>query len=146
MGKPIIIYLFACLFFIIVAFISFDIYQYREQNLGDVMDIDRVVKVHYREFNKDSNRKSLLIDDKETINQLANFFKQYQVKSSKQEGWISENIKGQIDFLFEYKDGSSKPYTFDGDIIASYSIYKVVNDAVDYEWIREMIEQPSLVE
>lgn len=97
-----------------------------------------MLKFIYLEFSRNPNRNRIIIEDTETINQLADFLKQYQVKPSKQDGWISKNLNEQIDFLFEYKDGSTKPYTFDGDVIASYSIYMVVNDSIDYEWMEKL--------
>ncbi len=129
-------------------FIIFHFYQFREQNLGDVLDINNVEKVYFFENpkeNSDFNTHiieviSHTIEDEETINKLAEFFKQYQIKASKQEGWVSENASEQFHFSFVYNDGDSAPYIFDRNIVVSSNIYKVVNDPIDYKWLYELMQ------
>jgi hypothetical protein len=129
--------LIAALIILIVIF--FIIYKYRAQDLGDVINIEQVERIHLSLDDRKLDGVKLEIPrvSKEQINQLANFLNQYQVKLTNKKGWISDYPSEQFTLRIVYKNGDFEIYTIERDTVASTRIYEVVNAPLDYKWIKE---------
>jgi hypothetical protein len=128
--------LFAALMLLIVIFLT--LYIYRPQDLGDVINIEQVERIHLSNERK-LNGVELEIPkvSQEQINQLTNFLNQYQVKLTNKKGWTSDYPSEQFTLRIVYKNGDFEMYTIERDTVASTRIYKLVNAPLDYNWIKE---------
>lgn len=129
-------YLFVSLLLIIIAVILINSYKYREQNLGELLDIGNVDKVHIITEHKDSFQFELKKVDQESINKLADFLNQYQVKLTNEHGWISKYENERFELFLGYKNGESDRFTIEHDVVVSTRVYRVLNAPLDYKWIQ----------
>ncbi|MBE4909884.1 hypothetical protein IMZ08_17755 [Bacillus luteolus] len=130
-------YLFISLLLIIIAVILIYFYKYREQNLGDLLDIGNVNKVHIITQHKGSFQFELKEVDQEYINKLTDFLNQYQVKLTNVHGWVSKYENERFELFLGYKNGKSDRFTIEHDVVVSTRVYKVLNAPLDYKWIQE---------
>lgn len=123
---------------ILVGIIFFTFYMYREQNLGDVLNIEQVDRVLIVTDNK-KRLKDVEIPkiDQEKKDQLTDFLNQYQVKLTMKEGWFSDYPSEQFKLYLVYKNGELELYTIEREVVATTRIYEVVNAPLDYKWIQE---------
>ncbi|MCM3618415.1 hypothetical protein M3936_12565 [Sutcliffiella horikoshii] len=131
-------YLLVSLLLIIIVVLTFNIYNYREQNLADLLDIRQVEKIYIIAEDKDITEFELISIDEETINQLANFFNQYNVKMTTQDGWISNHGNERFELYLGFANGDIERYTFERDVVVSNRVYEVVDATIDYTWIQEL--------
>ncbi|WP_043931869.1 hypothetical protein [Bacillus sp. EB01] len=117
---------------------SLFLYIYREQNLVDVMDIDRVEKIYIVPQNKFYEEIKPKIADEETMNKLFVYLNQYRVKLTNKHGWSSDHPSEQFTLYLVYEDGNLEIFTFERDVVASTRIYQVVNPPLDYQFIQEL--------
>ncbi|MBD8069558.1 hypothetical protein [Bacillus sp. PS06] len=128
-------YVIVSLFLLIITVISFTFYKYREQSLGDVLNISNVDKFHLIAENTDNIEFELTKIDEETMNKLVRFFNHYQVKLTNKHGWVSTYENERFELYLEYKDGELGRYTIERDVVVSTHVYDVVNAPLDYQWI-----------
>ncbi|WP_449537698.1 hypothetical protein [Ferdinandcohnia sp. Marseille-Q9671] len=129
-------YLYVSLIVItIVTLVAF--YVYREQNLSELFEMDNVEKVYILTEFKDQDEFELINVDQETLNNLADFFKQYQVRLTNKDGWVSDNDK-LFHLYLGYTDRRTEVYTIDPNVVASNRVYKIVNAPLDYNRIKEL--------
>ncbi|WP_077617488.1 hypothetical protein [Bacillus sinesaloumensis] len=131
-------YLYVSIIVLIIGVILITIYKYREQDLGELVNMENVDKVHIITEYKDSYEFEISKVDQETINKLANFLNQYKVKLTNQDGWISNNEDERFELYLGYKNGEIEIYTIERDVVVSNRVYKVVNAPLDYKWIQEL--------
>ncbi|QOR67325.1 hypothetical protein IM538_04075 [Cytobacillus suaedae] len=123
---------------ILVGIIFFTFYMYREQNLGDVLNIEQVERVLI--VTDDKNRPNgveIPKIDQEKKDQLIAFLNQYQVKLSMKEGWFSDYPSEQFNLYLVYKNGEPEVFTIEQEVVATTEIYEIVNAPLDYQWIQE---------
>lgn len=127
--------LIAALILLIVIFFTF--HKYREQNLGDVLNIDQVERILLTTEERELNGVEIPKVDQEQIDQLTNFLNQYQVRLTMKEGWISNYPSEQFTLRLVYKNRDFEICTFERDVVATTRIYEIVNAPLDYKWIKE---------
>ncbi len=130
-------YFFISLSLVIIAVILINSYKYREQNLGELLDIGNVDKVHIITEYKDSYQFELKKADQESISKLADYLNQYQVKLTNEHGWTSKYENERFELLLGYKNGDSERFTIEHDVVVSTRVYRVINAPLDYKWIQE---------
>ncbi|MCC3359248.1 hypothetical protein [Bacillus sp. REN16] len=129
-------YLFASLILLIIGVVLFNFYKYREQSLDELLDMDNVDKIHIITEYKDSYEFEISKVDQEIITKLADFLNQYKVKLTNQDGWISNYENERFELHLGYKNGAYEIYTLERDVVVSNRVYKVVNEPLDYKWIK----------
>ncbi|ALC90625.1 hypothetical protein AM500_13140 [Bacillus sp. FJAT-18017] len=117
---------------------SLFLYIYREQNLVDVMDIDRVEKIYIILQNNGPEEFELIKPDDEIMNKLSAFLKQYRVKLTNKNGWTSDHENEQFTLYLGYEGGNMEIFTVERDVVVSTRIYDVVNPPLDYQFIQEL--------
>ncbi|MFD2444173.1 hypothetical protein ACFSO7_09315 [Bacillus sp. CGMCC 1.16607] len=130
--------LIAALILLFVFF--FTIYKYRAQDLGNVINIDQVERIHLTTEERETNgvvKIEIPRVSQEQINQLANFLNQYQVKLTNKKGWTSDYPSEQFTLRIVYKNGDFEIYTIERDTVVSTRIYELVNAPLDNKWIKE---------
>lgn len=125
--------------------ISFNFYTFREQRLGDVLNISHVDKMYLIAENRDQNEFELIKIDEETINKLERFLNQYQVKVTTKHGWISNDETERFELYFEYNDQEIRRYTIEREIVVSDRAYEVVNAPINYQRIVEFEKELNLI-
>ena len=114
------------------------LYTFREQNLGDVLNINQVERIIIiTDDNKQINGDEMPKIDQEMLDRLADYLNQYQVRATMKKGWISDYPSEKFKFYLAYKNGKNEVYTFERDVVASTRIYKIVNAPLDYIWIQD---------
>lgn len=131
-------YLLVSLLLITIALILFNFYKYREQSLGNLVNIGKVEKVYLIAENKDINEFELAKVDEETINKLANFLNQYTVKLTNKDGYFSNYENERFELYLGFNNGEIERYTFERDVVVSDRVYEVLNASFDYKWIQEL--------
>lgn len=129
--------LIAALILFIVIF--FTLYKYREQDLGNVLNIDQADRILLTTKDRELYGVEIEIPkvNQEQINQLADYLNQYQVRLTMKDGWNSDHPSEQFTLRIVYKNGDYEIYTFERDVVAAKGIYEVVNAPLDYKWIQE---------
>jgi hypothetical protein len=130
-------YLFVSPLLLIIAVIIIYFYQYREQNLGDLLDMGNVDKVQIITGDKKEFEMEMTIVDQDTLNKLADFITQYQVKQTNKKDYISNYENERFELYLGYKNGEIESYIFERDVVVSNGIYEVLNAHLDYQWIQE---------
>lgn len=142
------------LYILIIAvfmYAGFNLYQHREQDLGEVMSVNELEKVHFSTQPPSADIKNIpfdkTIDDEQSIEQLKVFFNQYQVRRINEKG--NDNYS-EIMYVFflEYSDGTITHWEIvngtDSDRIVlnypSYYVYEIENDAINYEVLFELLQ------
>lgn len=126
------------LLLVIIAVIAFFGYKYREQSLADLVRINDVEKFYIVIRDEGPESFELIKADDETINQLRKFLDQYRVKLTAMHGYSSQHPNEKFTLYFQYKDGDSRLYEFEHDLVIWTSIYKVLNPPVDYKEIENL--------
>jgi hypothetical protein len=122
---------------LIIAVIIICFYQYREQNLGDLLDMGNVDKVQIITGDKKEFEMEMTKVDQDTLNKLSDFITQYQVKGTNKKGYISNFENERFELYLGYKNGEIESYIFERDVVVSNGIYEVLNAPLDYKWIQE---------
>ncbi|MCM3575353.1 hypothetical protein M3172_19315 [Mesobacillus subterraneus] len=134
-------YLYGSLLLIFIVVIFFNLYKYREQNLADLVDINRVEKIYIMLGNKrPEGQFELSKADDETIKTLTDFLSQYKVRLTTKGGYSSDHPSEQFELYLGYEDGDLGLFIFERDIVAGGGIHKVLNPPLDYKVI-EKLEQ-----
>ncbi|MEH7225906.1 hypothetical protein V7112_19005 [Bacillus sp. JJ1566] len=130
-------YLFVSLIVLIIGVVFINFYRYREQDLGELLDVGNVDKIHIITEYKDSYEFEISKVDHETIHKLADFLNQYKVKRTNKDGWISNYENERFELILGYKNGEIEIYTLERDVVVSNKVYKIINAPLDYQWIQE---------
>jgi hypothetical protein len=138
------------LIIVVIVFIGYKLYQHRERDLGEVMNVSELMKVHFSTQPPSGDNKDILfnhtIDDEQTIEQLKEFFNQYQVRrtNEKENDNDSEIVYA---FFFEYSDGTINHWTIvngtDSDRIVSGNssyVYEIESNNFNYELLVELLQ------
>jgi hypothetical protein len=129
---------YICFLVLIAAFVIFNVYRYREQNLGELVDINRVDKVYIVREDQIPEEFELIHADDETIKKLSDFLNQYEVKLTNKNGWTSDHQSERFELYLGYNDGGYEKYTFERDVVVTNRVYKVVNPPLDYKVIQKL--------
>lgn len=113
-------------------------YKYRERNLGELVDINRVEELYIVLGDQVPVEFELVKASDETIKKMSDFLGQYQVKRTNKEGWISKHKNERFELFFGYEDGEIERYTFKRDVVVSNGVYKIVNPPLDYNVIERL--------
>ncbi|MCG1023439.1 hypothetical protein [Sutcliffiella horikoshii] len=130
-------YLLISLLLIIIAVIVFNFYKYREQNLGEILDIGQVEKIYLIAEKNEIQEFELISVDEETLHELANFLNQYSVKLTNKDGYISNHENERFELYLGFKNGEIERYTFERNVVVSDRVYEAVDAVFDYKWVQE---------
>ena len=139
------------LIFAIIVYAGFNLYQHREQDLGEVMNVSELEKVHFSIQPPSADIKNIpfdqTIDNEQSIEQLKKFFNQYQVRRINEKG--NDNYSEIVyAFFLEYSDGTITHWeivngTDSVRIVSnypSYYVYEIENGAINYEVLVELLQ------
>jgi hypothetical protein len=119
--------------------------DYREKNLVDLLDFNKIEKIHYKQLPlmDDMAAYNRQLTDDAAIQELISFLSQYKVKKLGDRDFISAYTEEQFQFQLEYKDDRvTLPSLIERDVLLNdMHQYKIINGPVDYEWLEEFLER-----
>ena len=118
--------------------------DYREKNMTVVLDSAHIKKVYFKRLPiKDDMAYNRQITEEASLQELMNFFSQYQVKKVGDRDFVSEYPDEQFQFQLNYEDESTTmPSLIEQNILLHDQYqYEITNGPVDHEWLREFLEE-----
>ncbi|HSJ39144.1 MAG TPA: hypothetical protein VK945_13130 [Planococcus sp. (in: firmicutes)] len=117
--------------------------DYREKNLVDVIDAEEIIAVLYSE--DDPMVLDQEISDKESIQELIDFFAQYRVEKEGPLNFTSKHTSEQFSFQFIYADERiTTPSLIERDVfLINQEQYTITNGPADYKWFENFIDEQN---
>ncbi len=118
--------------------------DYRVKELVDVLDAGDIDEIAFRKFPLDETEQfNQIVNNPESIQQLVEFFDQYEVKKTGIRNFTSQYPDEQVVFQLDYTDDRvALPSLIERDVVlVGEEQYKILNGPIDFQWIDEFINQ-----
>ena len=132
-------FLSVLLSYVVIIGVFLYLYQYREQSMAEALRIEDVDKIYLFAEDEHDYAFEPIKADKATVSKLNQFFNQYKVQLTNQQGWNSsdERVKEQFHLHLVYKDSDYGINIVERDVLVTDRVYKIVNAPIDYQWIAD---------
>lgn len=118
--------------------------DYRDKALVDVLDAGAIEEIAFRKFPLDDTEQfNRFVSNPESIQELFEFFDQYEVKKTGRRNFTSQYPDEQVVFQLDYTDDRvALPSLIERDVVlVGDDQYKVLNGPIDFQWIDEFINK-----
>ena len=141
---------FAYLIVSILLFILFSSFfrwnDYRQKELVDILNAEKITEIRFNVLPFDESVVyNTVVTDEKSIQELMDFFSQYQIKKQGRRDFTSKHPEEQFTFQVAYHDKRiNLPSLIERDVVLiDDDQYTVTNGPIDYTWIENFKDKHS---